>query len=289
MKKPVISVFAVSALAPLVIYTTISCDSKKKDVKPSAPSTNTATGSTLEPPGSSCLHLTQDDSSSWGDEKQKDGPSQEGKDNASDGDTTAAKSCSTPKPPAAPAPGPTAPESDDPAKANPSSPANPGSPSPSPPASTGTPPPATGPTSPAPAPAPAPGGGGSGATYSIGPGIDGCWAQAKVWKAVDSTQPGKSGSCGDSLVNFCCTETEIYSKFSSSKSFLEPEFTTSKNQGLVLYGCSTDASTRTTFHFAKYDGTTWSYRTLYITSKSEPGTPPSSCPKVGMGDLGYKP
>lgn len=147
-------------------------------------------------------------------------------------------------------------------------------------------------TKPAPAPSspsgqPSDPAGNTGA-WGPGKGIAGCEGEGKVWIAVNKANPGKSGSCGESLANFCCTQSDILEKFAKSKSQLEPEFAKFTGDGLILYGCSTDGSSKTTFHFAKVDSVQGvSYRSLWIGTKSDAGTPPASCPRVSLKDLGY--
>lgn len=123
--------------------------------------------------------------------------------------------------------------------------------------------------------------------WTPGKGIVGCEGEGKVWIAVNKANPGKSGSCGESLANFCCTQSGIMEKFPKYKSKLEPEFAKYTTDGLILYGCSTDGSSKTTFHFAKVDDNGTSYRSMWLGEKSEAGTPPDSCPRVELEDLGY--
>jgi len=152
-------------------------------------------------------------------------------------------------------------------------------------ASSGNPRPAPGPSSPSGQPSDP---GSNTGAWGPGQGITGCESEGKVWIAVNKANPGKSGSCGEALANFCCTQSGVLEKFSSSKTQLEQEFAKFTGDGLILYGCSTDGSSKTTFHFAKVDNTQGvSYRSLWIGSKSDVGVPPASCPRVSLKDLGY--
>lgn len=278
--KTPISFFILTTCLQLIAINMVSCDAKKKkDVKPSTPSAGTSLGTDINPQSSGCLRLTQDDQDSWSN--QESNPDDQ---KSLDPDAQTEKNAPATNPsdcaPAAPPVSDSQPSPKDTSDPEPQSTSTGTQTGATPQPSTQTPPP-----SPSNNPPP---GDTSIPLYAVGPGIDGCKAQGKVWKAVDSSQPGKSGSCGDALVNFCCTQSDVLAKFSSSKSFLEPEFAKATSQGLILYGCSTDTTSKTTFHFAKYDGNNWAYRTLYITSKSETGTPPASCPNVSLSDLGYK-
>ncbi len=151
---------------------------------------------------------------------------------------------------------------------------------------------------PAPTDSGAPGGGtaspggtppsGDGTAWTPGLGLTGCAEQGKIWIAVNKANPGKSGSCGESLAAFCCTQSGVLEKFPSYKSKLEPEFAKFSGEGLILYGCSTDGVGKTTLHFANINQNAV-YKSIWLGEKSAAGAPADSCPKVTMENLGYKP
>ncbi len=253
-----------------------ACESKKggKGGGGPAPATGTATDTAVTPPSPSttaCLKLQSDDAPP----EEANVPNEDPEDPAKIATDTATGTPGTSQCPA-------------PSTASDSSPNTDGEGNGSQNGSTGTgtsSPGSTGTT-----PAPSPGTGTPGTTYSTwtpGPGISSCYDQGKVWVAVSSSAPGKSGTCGESLANYCCTQSDVIAKFPRYKSSLEPKFADYSGKGFTLYGCSTDGNRKTTFHFvnAPQAGSV-SYATFWIEETSQAGVPPASCPRVTLESLG---
>ena len=166
--------------------------------------------------------------------------------------------------PTAPAPAPAPAPSPDPSATAPSPDPKPASPS-----------------SPGGTPSSTPAGGGA---WNLGPGIEGCVSQGKVWVAVgDGSGPGY---CGDQEAQFCCTEAEILRRYSSISS-LSSDLQKVKATGAKLYQCSTDGKGKTLFHFAGFKGGSIVYQFLGVTEALPAGNPPANCPRPTLADLGF--
>jgi hypothetical protein len=132
-----------------------------------------------------------------------------------------------------------------------------------------------------------PAGGGSG--WNAGPGLEGCEAQGKAWRAVVNKGPGQ---CGEDLVkSFCCTETEIANQLKNYPSLvteLQSKFNGDKikGAGLKLYHCS-QSGNKYTFHWGVMKDKTMYYHTVYAEDVTlAGGADTSSCPHVTSADLG---
>lgn len=133
---------------------------------------------------------------------------------------------------------------------------------------------------------PTPSGEKIGGGYNVGPGIPGCEEKNEAWIAVKSGGPGQ---CGGKLVNWCCSASEIASRFPNVAAKLTPKIDDIVSGGLKLYHCSEDAG-KTTFHFAaSKDGGGVQYKTLYVssTNSKEGDTKGESCAVVTMEDMGF--
>jgi hypothetical protein len=175
-------------------------------------------------------------------------------------------------------------------------PGNPTPPSPSPasppatPPAPLTPPASTPPPAPTVPPAPSNPGGGAGAPggSAIGSGnfsllLDQCTAKKQAWPAVIGGQVWMS--CGDNLVDWCCTRGDAKAQFPSLASELDRHFAQLiDTEKLSLYHCSVnpvggpDGKPRYTLHLGKVEGPMISYQTLTVLGVAPTGAPPSSSP-----------
>jgi len=150
----------------------------------------------------------------------------------------------------------------------------PSAPSPSP---TGNPPPSPTPAPPSPTPPPPP------APKAVG--LEECTAQKKAWPAVvNQKQPTQ---CGDSLVDWCCSRTELKARFPTMAQTLEDRFRKHiDTDQFVLYHCSYDPTgspqkgPKYTMHFAKIVEPQVFYQPIHIYDliPVTPVNPQNPCP-----------
>ena len=112
-------------------------------------------------------------------------------------------------------------------------------------------------------------------------GIEGCASQGKVWVFDEGT-----GTCGDAVANFCCTEAEVKTRFASSISNLADQLSELSARGLKLYACSSNGSNSTVLHYISTASGGLSYQTFSLPKKSETGEPPADCPRFTSKSLG---
>lgn len=125
---------------------------------------------------------------------------------------------------------------------------------------------------------------GAGGSWSLGPGIDGCASQGKVWIAVGPD--GGPGVCGDKEAQLCCREKDLVERF-KAVSQLPREFQRLADMGVKLYQCSTNGSDQTTFHFAGIKNGSIQYQYLSVNQSTPDGAPPANCPRPSAADLGF--
>ena len=126
---------------------------------------------------------------------------------------------------------------------------------------------------------------GSGSSYDVGPGIIGCEEKSQAWVAVKN---GGSGVCEGSLVKWCCSESEITTRFPSVAAKLTPKFKTYTDAGYKLYHCS-EKDGKTIFHFGNAKDMSPSYKTVFVgkTASKDGDTKGASCPVVTLEDMGF--
>lgn len=127
---------------------------------------------------------------------------------------------------------------------------------------------------------------GNGGSYDVGPGIIGCEEKSQAWVAVKG---GGSGVCEGTLVKWCCSESQITTRFPNVASKLTPKFKTYTDDGFKLYHCS-EKDGKTIFHFANAKDGNPSYKTVFVgkTASKADDTKGDSCPVVTMEDMGFK-
>lgn len=130
------------------------------------------------------------------------------------------------------------------------------------------------------------GNGSAGGSQLTGKSLEQCTDEKKAWRAV--VDSGKSpAECTEALVAWCCTRNEVLARFPTAATKLDAEFSRYiDNDKHVLYHCSTDGVSRTTFHMAKVDGARVYYRTLYVEKLFPVETGhDGNCPEVTTKDL----
>ena len=129
-------------------------------------------------------------------------------------------------------------------------------------------------------------------TEFAGETIESCSLLKKNWIAVvgGGTSPP---ACGEALVTWCCSRTEIKARFPALASQLDERFVSMvDNDKYKLYHCSTNAAAtvadlRTTFHLAKTVNGSTCYKTIYV-AKAAPavnGAADVCPPQIATQDL----
>ena len=120
-------------------------------------------------------------------------------------------------------------------------------------------------------------------TLLTGKTLEQCNAEGKAWVLPNSTGPA---TCGDALVNWCCSMPEISNQFPAFAAQLSQTITSNNTSGLKLYNCSY-ANSKFTMHFAKSDATGLRIATSYISGVTPtPKAAPTSCPLPKAASLG---
>jgi hypothetical protein len=129
--------------------------------------------------------------------------------------------------------------------------------------------------------------GSGGASQLTGKSLEQCSAEKKAWRAVVDSGNAPS-ECSEALVSWCCTSKEVLARFPTMAEKIRAEFAKYIDQEQhVLYHCSSDGGTKTTFHLAKIAGTQVFYRTIYVDKvfPVETGSKNDDCPVVVTKDL----
>ena len=116
-------------------------------------------------------------------------------------------------------------------------------------------------------------------------GLEECSAQKKAWPAVvNQKQPTQ---CGDALVDWCCTRSEIKARFPSLSATLEERFKKHVDTDqFVLYHCSYDPTgspqkgPKYTFHLGRIVEPQVFYQPVHVYDLAPvtPASPQSPCP-----------
>jgi len=122
--------------------------------------------------------------------------------------------------------------------------------------------------------------------------VEQCTAEKKAWTPAEKDAAGdvKPAYCGEPLVEYCCSEPEIFRRFPQQETKLKELFEQQKAKGLKLYHCSSTADPkRTTFHFGRIGGDpALIHGTVFTTSTPFAPDPPTlgQCPpQLGTNDL----
>ncbi len=113
-----------------------------------------------------------------------------------------------------------------------------------------------------------------------------CQAEHKAWRPIvdDGRLPP---DCIEDLVSWCCTRSEILTRFPTVANVLEAKFKyLIDQQGHKLYHCSYNDKSRYTFHLAKISSIGTSYKVVYVNGVTPLNKPdPSQCKSVRSEDL----
>ena len=154
-----------------------------------------------------------------------------------------------------------------------------GSPSPNPP----------GPTAPAPAPTPPagpsfptiPANPPSPSPTFTGATLESCQAKNLSWVP----QQGGSAACGDPLVSWCCTDTQVYAQFPTMSAQLQSAFATYEGQGQKLYHCAF-ANGKYTFLFFKASAGGYNFANVTMTQVNAAAPNAAACALPTSAQLG---
>ena len=124
-----------------------------------------------------------------------------------------------------------------------------------------------------------------------GPTLEQCNSQGLAWvpKPAGLTGATVNGACGDALVKWCCTESQVMAEFPDSASTLQSTFARFKGQGMKLYNCSGSGGTYN-FYFFGVDNLGDHVASTYVNNTMPSAAAPAaaSCPAITSADLGLQ-
>lgn len=124
-----------------------------------------------------------------------------------------------------------------------------------------------------------------------GPTLEQCNSQGLAWvpKPTGLTGATVNGACGDALVKWCCTESQVMAEFPDSATTLQSTFARFKGQGMKLYNCSGSGGTYN-FYFFSVDNLGDHVASTYVNNSTPSATAPAaaSCPAITSADLGLQ-